>query len=319
MNIVVLDGYAANPGDLSWDGLSALGSLTVYDRTRPEDVISRNGDAEIVVTNKVVLSRAVISACPNLRFICESATGYNNIDITAAREHGIPVSNVPAYSTSSVAQMVFAFLLEIAQRIVPHSDAVHAGRWTNCEDFCFRNYPLFELEGKTLGIIGYGEIGKRVARIAVSFGMEVLACSRTYRPELSTEHIHIVTQEEVLRGSDVITRHCPQNPDSPGLICCDTLYKVKDGVIIINAARVGCVVEDHVAEALQQGKLGFYAADVLGVEPPTADNPLFGLPNAYITPHIAWMTTEARTRLLSVVTEDIRAFINGSPINVVNP
>ena len=319
MKIVVLDGYAANPGDLSWDEMASLGEITLYDRTAPEDVISRIGDAEIVLTNKVEISEAVLAACPNIRFICETATGFNNIDVAAAKNRGIPVSNIPAYSTSSVAQMVFSFLLEIAQRIVPHSDAVHAGRWTNCEDFCFRDYPLFELEGKTLGIIGYGTIGKKVANIAVSFGMKVLACSRTFRPELETEHIKIVTQDEVIAQSDIITLHCPQNPESQGLICTDTIEKMKDGVIVINTARGGCMVEADVRAALESGKLGFYATDVLSKEPPSADNPLLGAPNAFITPHIAWMTFEARSRLMHIILENTRAFLSGSPINVVNP
>lgn len=319
MKIVVLDGYAANPGDLSWEPFETLGDLTVFARTAPSEMISRIGDAEIVVTNKVVISEQILSACPSIRFLCESATGFNNIDIAAAKARGIPVSNVPAYSSASVAQMVFAFLLEIAQRIVPHSESVRTGRWTKCEDFCFRDYPLFELEGKTLGIIGYGDIGKKVAAIAVSFGMEVLACSRTYRPELSMDHIQIVTQEEVLKGADVLTLHCPQNPESQGLICRGSIAQMKDGVIIINTARGGCVVEQDVADALRGGKLGFYAADVLSSEPPKADNPLLDVPNSFITPHIAWMTTEARDRLMQTMLGNVRAFLSGTPINVVNP
>jgi glycerate dehydrogenase len=319
MKIVVLDGYAANPGDLSWDEIAALGDLTVYDRTAPEDVIARIGNAEIVLTNKVVITEKTIEACPSIRFICEIATGFNNIDVAAARAQGIPVSNIPSYSTSSVAQMVFAFLLEIAQRIVSHSDAVHAGRWTTCEDFCFRDHTLFELEGKTLGIIGYGAIGQRVASIAVSFGMNVLACSRTYRPELSTEHIKIVTQDEVLTHSDVISLHCPQNKESQGLINQNTISQMKDGVIIINTARGGVVVEQDVLDALLSGKLGYYAADVLSTEPPKAENPLLRAPNSFITPHIAWMTIEARGRLMDIARNNIKAFLAGSPINVVNP
>lgn len=319
MKIVVLDGYAANPGDLSWEKIAALGDLTVYDRTAPEDVVKRIGNAEIVLTNKVAITETILDACPSIRFICEIATGFNNIDVLAAKARGISVSNIPSYSTSSVAQMVFAFLLEIAQRIVAHSDAVHAGRWTNCEDFCFRDYPLFELEGKTLGIIGYGAIGQRVANIAVSLGMKVLACSRTYRPELSTQHIKIVTQDEVLSGSDVISLHCPQNKESEGLISRNTIAQMKDGVIIINTARGGIVVEQDVLDALISGKLSFYAADVLSTEPPKAENPLLGAPNAFITPHIAWMTIEARSRLMDITLNNLKAFLAGNPINVVNP
>jgi len=318
MKIVVLDGYPANPGDLSWEPFAALGELSVYERTAPTELLAHIGDAEIIITNKVKITKEVLAACPRVRFICESATGYNNIDVANAASRGIPVSNVPAYSSASVAQLVFAFLLEIAQRIVSHSDAVHEGRWTTCEDFCFRDHPLFELEGKTLGIIGYGDIGKRVASIATSFGMKVLACSRTYRPALSTENIKIVTQDEVLAGSDVITLHCPQNPESQGLISSNTISKMKDGVIVINTARGGCVVEQDVFDALLSGKLSFYAADVLSSEPPRADNPLLAAPNAFITPHIAWMTTEARSRLMDTMLCNLRAFLDGSPINVVN-
>ena len=319
VKIVVLDGYVANPGDLSWGPLESLGALTVYDRTAPEDVAARIGDAEIVLTNKVYITAEVMDACPSLRFIGELATGYNNIDVVAAKTRGIPVSNIPAYSTASVAQMVFAYLLSIAQQIVPHSDAVHAGRWTNCEDFCFRDYPLFELEGKTLGIVGYGAIGKRVAQIAVAFGMKVLAYSRTYRPELSTEDIKIVTLEELLANSEIITLHFPQNDDSVHFINRETIARMRDGVILINTARGGCVVEGDLREALEAGKVSWYATDVLSTEPPSGENPLLGAPNALITPHIAWMTNEARARLLQVAYENVKAFLEGAPIHVVNP
>ena len=318
MKIVVLDGYAANPGDLSWAPLSALGELTVHERSKPEEVLARIGDAEIVMTNKVILSAELIAAAPKLRLICEMATGYNNIDIAAAAARGIPVCNVPSYSSASVAQLVFSYLLEIAQRVVPHSEAVHAGRWTNCRDFCFRDHPLFELEGKTLGIIGYGTIGQRVAHIALSLGMRVLACSRTFRPELAADGVKIVTQNEVLAGSDVISLHCPQNPESVGLINSATIAAMKDGAILINTARGACVVEQDVRNALESGKLAWYATDVLSTEPPTADNPLLGAPNALITPHLAWMSNEARGRLMAVLVENVRAFLAGVPSNVVN-
>lgn len=317
--IVILDGYVANPGDLSWGPLERLGALTVYDRTAPSDVAARIGDAEIVLTNKVTITSEIMDACPSLRFIGELATGYNNIDVAAAKARGITVSNVPAYSTAAVAQLVFTFLLSIAQQVVPHSDAVHAGRWTNCEDFCFRDYPLFELEGKTLGIIGYGAIGKRVANIAVSFGMKVLAYSRTYRPELSTKDIKIVTLEELLADAEIITLHFPQNDDSVRFISRETIARMRDGVILINTARGGCVVEQDLREALESGKIAWYAADVLSTEPPSADNPLLGAPNTLITPHIAWMTNEARARLLQVAFENVTAYLAGTPIHVVNP
>ncbi len=319
MNIVVLDGFAANPGDLSWDDIEALGSLTVYERSSPQEVIERIGNAEIILVNKVAITPAVMDACPNLRLICETATGFNNIDIGAAKARGIAVANVPAYSTASVAQMVFAFLLEIAQRVVAHSDAVHAGRWSSAKDFCFRDHPLFELEGKTLGIVGYGTIGQRVAKIATAFGMQVLACSRTYRPELSTDHIKIVSQEQVLSSSDIITLHCPENEESRHLICAQTLAQMKKGAILINTARGGCVVEEDVRAALESGQLSWYAADVLSTEPPAPSNPLLGAPNCMITPHIAWMTTQARCRLLETTAQNIAAFLQGNPIHIVNP
>lgn len=319
MKIVVLDGYAANPGDLSWAPLEALGQVIHYDRTAPQETAARIGDANVVLTNKVEITRQVMDACPNLGFICETATGYNNIDIQEAKRRGIPVSNVPAYSTPAVAQSVFAFLLEIANRITAHSDAVHQGRWTGCEDFCFRDYPLFELAGKTLGIVGYGAIGQQVAKIATAFGMKVLANNRTYRPELATEHVSIVSLEELLAGSDIITLHCPQNPESQGLIRRETIAQMKPGVILVNTARGGCVVEADIREALESGAMAWYAADVLAIEPPEIPSVLFGAPNCLITPHIAWMTTEARARLLDTAFRNVAAFLDGAPINVVNP
>lgn len=319
MKIVVLDGYTANPGDLSWEPLRALGELIIYERTAAEDIVSHIGNADIVLTNKVPITAATLDACPSIRFICETATGYNNVDVLSAKDRGIPVSNVPSYSTASVSQLVFSLLLEIAQHVAAHSDAVHAGRWGSCGDFSFRDYPLFELAGKTLGIIGYGTIGQKVAKIAVSFGMHVLACSRTYRPELSTDHITIVTQDEVLKGSDIITLHCPENQESQGLINRDTIAQMKDGVIIINTARGALVVEQDVVDALHDGKIYWYAADVLSVEPPRDGNVLIGAPRTLLTPHIAWMTTEARTRLMSTVQDNVSSFLEGHPINVVNP
>ncbi len=318
MNIVVLDGFTANPGDLSWEPMRALGNLTVYERSRPEEVLPRIRDAEIVLTNKVALGKEIIAAAPKLRLICEMATGYNNIDIAAARAAGIPVCNVPAYSGASVAQLVFAYLLEIAQRVAAHSQAVHEGRWSSAPDFCFRDYPTFELAGKTLGIIGYGDIGKRVGRIAASFGMSVLAHRRSARPEEAAPGIRIATLEDLLRGSDVISLHCPLNPESEGLINRDTIARMKQGAILINTARGACVVEADVREALERGALSFYAADVLSSEPPAQDNPLLGAPNAILTPHLAWMSIEARGRLLRTLAENIQAFQEGRPQHVVN-
>lgn len=318
MKIVVLDGYAANPGDLRWEDLAALGQLTLYDRTAPADVIARIGDAQAVYTNKVPITAEILDACPSIQFICVTATGYNVVDIKAARERGIPVCNIPAYSSASVTQMVFALLLEIAHNTAHHAQAVREGRWTACPDFCFWDTPLMELAGKTLGIIGYGSIGQQVAAIAVNFGMKVLANSRTLRPELETDQIKLVPQEEVFAGADVLTLHCPQNDESKDLIRAETIAKMKDGVIVINTARGGCVVEADVAHALATGKIAWYAADVLSTEPPKADNPFLTAPHALITPHIAWATREARIRLMEIAVENLRAFQAGKPINVVN-
>ncbi|MEG2000689.1 MAG: D-2-hydroxyacid dehydrogenase [Evtepia sp.] len=318
MNIVVLDGYAENPGDLSWDALGALGHLTVYDRTAGKDIIARIQDAEAIFINKVPITAEIIQAATKLKFICVTATGYNVVDVDAARERKIPVCNIPAYSSASVAQMVFAFLLEIASHVSHHSEAVKQGRWITCPDFCFWDIPLIELEGKTLGIIGYGTIGKRVAKIAVSLGMKVLASSRTAHPELETEEIHITDRDTVLQNADFITLHCPQNPESVGLINRNTIAMMKDGVILINTARGGCVVEQDVADALASEKMAYYAADVVSSEPMHADNPLLHAPNTLITPHIAWATMEARTRLMDIAVENLRAFMAGTPCNVVN-
>lgn len=319
MKIVVLDGFAANPGDLSWAGIEKFGSVIVYDRTEPQDVVSRIADAEIALVNKIVMTGEIMDACPNLKYIVETGTGFNNIDVQAARSRGIPVSNVPSYSTASVAQMVFAYLLEIAQRPMAHSDAVHKGKWTNCPDFCFRDYPIFELEGKTLGILGYGAIGQKVAEIACAFGMNVLAHSRTARPELETQRIKIASLDETLAGSDFITLHMPHNPDSDKIINADTIAKMRDGAIVINTARGACVNEADVRAALDSGKLGFYASDVLSCEPPKADNPLIGAPNCILTPHIAWMSFEARSRLMETLRQNVESYAKGAPINVVNP
>lgn len=319
MKIVALDGYSANPGDLSWDDLSALGELTVYDYTLTEEVIPRISDAEAVLTNKVPITAQTMDACPNLKFICVFATGYNIVDVDAAKTRGITVSNIPAYSSASVAQSVFAFLLEIALHVTHHSSAVHSGRWTASKLFCFWDYPLMELEGKTLGIIGYGAIGQRVAKIAVAFGMKVLANNRTYRPELETENIKMVGLDEVLAESDFITLHCPQTPESAGLINRNTIAKMKDSAVVINTARGGCVVEQDVADALVSGKLSWYAADVLSEEPPKAQNPLLSAPHTIFTPHISWATFEARTRLMEIMLDNFKGYLAGSAVNVVNP
>lgn len=312
MKIVVLDGYAANPGDLSWAEMEALGELTVYDRTAPEDVAARIADAEMVLTNKTVLTRALMAQSPRLKYVGVLATGYNVVDVAAARELGITVTNIPAYSTDSVAQLVFALLLEICHHAGHHSREIHAGRWSRNPDFCFWDFPLIELAGKTMGIIGYGRIGRRVAEIARCFGMNVVAWTRTPRdPEC-------VSLEELLRVSDVISLHCPLFPETQGLINARTIAQMKDGVILINTSRGPVIQDADLAAALKSGKIYAAGLDVAAVEPIPADNPLLGLENVIFTPHIAWATKEARVRLMDIAVENAKAFLENKPINVVS-
>lgn len=312
MKIVVLDGYAANPGDLSWEAFEQLGEITVYDRTAAADVAARIADADIALTNKTVLTRELLAGAGKLKYVGVLATGYNVVDVAAAKELGITVTNIPAYSTDSVAQMTFALLLEICHRAGHHSDAVHAGRWTSNPDFCFWDMPQMELAGKTMGIVGYGRIGKKVAEIARCFGMKVIAWTRTPRdPEC-------VSLDELLAQSDVISLHCPLFPQTQNLINAETIAKMKDGAIIINTSRGPVINEADLATALKSGKIYAAASDVATVEPITADNPLLDAPNMIITPHIAWATHEARARLLKIAAENIRAFAAGAPVNVVS-
>lgn len=318
MKIVVLDGYAANPGDLSWDGLRQYGELTVYDRTPPEETVHRIGDAEIVLTNKTVIDEAVLAQCENLKLISVLATGYNVIDLAAAKARGIAVCNVPAYSTPDVAQMTFALLLEICQHVGHHAQTVREGKWAASKDFCYWDYPLMRLAGKTLGLVGFGSIGRKVAAVAQAFGMDVLVSSRTPHPEEENPHLRFCAMEELLQQSDVVSLHCPLTEKTKGLIDADALAKMKDGAILINTARGGVIDEAAVAAALQSGKLLAYGADVVSVEPIRKDNPLLGCENAYLTPHIAWATKEARTKLLEVSAANVGAFLAGKPQNVVN-
>ena len=311
MKIVVLDGYAANPGDLSWAPLEALGELIVFDRTPADQVAARIADAELVLTNKTVLTRELIAGAKGLKYIGVLATGYNVVDVAAAAELGVVVTNIPAYSTDSVAQLVFALLLEICHNVGRHSQAVHAGRWTANADFCFWDAPLIELAGKTLGIVGYGRIGHRVAEIARCFGMNVIAWTRTPRdPEC-------VSLDELLSRSDVISLHCPLFPETQNLINRDTIAKMKDGVILINTSRGPVVNDADLRAALDSGKVYAAGADVSTVEPIPADNPLLGAKNMFFTPHIAWATFEARERLMDIAVENVQAFLNGAPINTV--
>jgi glycerate dehydrogenase len=304
-----LDGYAANPGDVSWEGLKSLGEFTVYDRTPGHLIRERIGEAEIILTNKTPVTRETMALKPQLRYIGVLATGYNVVDMAAANEFGIVVANVPNYSTPSVAQHVFALLLELCSHAGAHSQAVEKGDWVNSIDFCFWHHPLKELCGKTLGIIGFGRIGKSVAKIAEAFGMNVITASSR---DLDTPEL-----DALYRNSDVISLHCPLTDKNAGMIESHAISKMKDGAFLINTARGGLLNEADVADALHSGKLGAVAADVLSTEPPKAENPLLAAPRCVITPHIAWATIEARRRLVQIATDNVSAFLNGSPKNTV--
>ena len=317
MKIVILDGYTANPGDLSWQELQQQGTLTVYDRTLPADIVARAAGAEIVLTNKVVLSREVIAQLPQLRYVGVLATGYNVVDIAAARERGIVVTNVPAYSTESVAQMVFAHLLTVTNRTEHYAVANRAGRWTQHADFCYWDSPLTELSGKTFGIVGLGHIGQRVAQIALAFGMTVKALTSKSADSLPAG-IGKATLEELLASADVLSLHCPLTERTRHLINAETLQQMKPTAILINTGRSPLVDDRAVAAALAGNRLAAFCADVLTEEPPKADNPLLSEPRAFITPHIAWATREARLRLLHVASDNVRAFLGGHPVNVVS-
>ena len=314
MKTVILDGYTAAPGDLSWQGLEELGELTVYDRTKPEETLARAADAEIVLTNKVIISREIISKLPLLKYIGVLATGYNVVDINAAHERGITVTNVPAYSTESVAQMVFAHLLTVTNRTEHYAIQNRNGRWSTNPDFCYWDFPHMELAGKTFGIVGLGNIGQRVAQIALAFGMKVKALTSKDALPTGIEKASLV---ELLATSDVLSLHCPLTESTHHLINAETLRQMKPTAILINTGRGPLVDDRAVADALAEGRLAAFCADVLTEEPPKADNPLLKQPNAFITPHIAWATQEARSRLIQVATDNVRAFLNGNPVNVV--
>ena len=309
--IIVLDGAVENPGDLSWEPLAALGELTVHDYTAPQETIARIGDAPVILTNKTVISADVMASCPNLRYIGVLATGYNVVDIAEAKKRGIVVTNVPAYSTDTVAQFTMALLLEIALHVGHHSRVVHEGKWTACRDFAFWDYPLMELKGKTFGIVGYGSIGKATAKLAQAFGMKVLAYSRHGAEEFHTE------LDELYAKSDIVSLHCPLTAENAGMINAATIAKMKDGVILLNTARGGLINEADLREALLSGKVYAAASDVVSTEPIKADNPLLGLDNMIITPHIAWAALEARQRLMDVATDNVRQFLAGNVQNNV--
>lgn len=317
MKIVILDAYADNPGDLSWDEFAALGELTVYDRTAQEDAAARIGDSEVVFINKVRLTDEIFAACPNLKLVSILATGYNIVDLAAAKRRGITVCNVPGYSTRAVVQMTFALLLEICQQVGLHSGAVHTGRWQTCPDFCFWDRPLIELDGKTMGIVGYGAIGSAAGTVAQALGMKLLVTARHERPV--PEGARFVSLPELLAQSDVVSLHCPQTAENARMIDAGALAQMKDGAILLNTARGGLLDEQAVADALRSGKLLAAGMDVVSAEPIRADNPLLTAPNCFLTPHIAWAPLETRRRLQAISAENLRAFLAGKPQNVVNP
>ena len=317
MKITILDGAVENPGDLSWDEFAALGELTVYDRTAQEDAAARIGDAEVVFINKVRLTDEIFAACPNLKLVSILATGYNIVDLAAAKRRGITVCNVPGYSTRAVVQMTFALLLEICQQVGLHSGAVHTGRWQTCPDFCFWDRPLIELDGKTMGIVGYGAIGSAVGTVAQALGMKLLVTARHEKPV--PEGARFVSLPELLAQSDVVSLHCPQTAENARMIDAGALAQMKDGAILLNTARGGLLDEQAVADALRSGKLLAAGMDVVSAEPIRADNPLLTAPNCFLTPHIAWAPLETRRRLQAISAENLRAFLAGKPQNVVNP
>lgn len=313
MKIVVLDGYTENPGDLSWEGLEKLGELTVYDRTPKDKAAARIADAEIVYTNKTPVTHETMDACPNIKFIGVLATGYNVVDVAAAKEKGIKVTNIPTYGTAAVAQMAIALLLEICHHTAHHSDAVYSGRWESNPDWCFWDYPLIELAGKTMGIIGYGRIGQSTGAIAKAMGMKVIAYDAFVKAAES------VDLDTLLKTSDVISLHCPLFPETQGIINKANIAKMKDGVIILNNSRGPLVVEQDLCDALNSGKVYAAGLDVVSSEPIKGDNPLLKAKNCLITPHISWAPKESRERLMNIAVDNLEKFLKGTPVNVVNP
>lgn len=319
MKLTILDGYTENPGDLSWDWLKELvDEYTVYDRTDDEDIFERSKDADILVTNKTVITGEMLQRLTNLKFISTLSTGYNVIDIDKARELGISVSNIPAYSTDAVAQLVFALLLELTNHVAIHDQSVKDGEWTSCEHFCYTKTPLCELSGKTFGIIGFGKIGSAVAKIALAFGMKVKAYSPNTRTFDGYGTVEFTVLEDVIRSSDVISLHCPLTDKTNGLVNMEFLQKMKKSAFIINTSRGPVINESDLRKALDEGIIAGAGVDVLSSEPPKADNPLISCDKCVITPHIAWASFEARTRLMGIFKENVEAFLKGNPVNVVN-
>ena len=317
MKIVVLDGYTLNPGDISWDGLRAHGDVVIYDRTPTDKIVERAMGAEIVYTNKTPLKKEVLKQLPSLMFIGVLATGYDVVDTKAAKENGIVVTNIPGYGTDSVAQFTFALLLELCHHVQCHSNDVMQGKWSQSIDFSYWDYPLVELSGKTMGIIGFGRIGSKVADIAAAFGMHVIGNSQPETDQSNRQNFKWTDLNQLLEQSDVISIHCPLFPETRGLINRERLRLMKDSAFLLNTSRGPIVVEEDLAEALNQGTIAGAALDVLSVEPPTKDNPLFSAKNCIITPHIAWATKEARTRLMTIAVNNLSAFLSNQPVNVV--
>ena len=317
MRIVVLDGYTTNPGDLCWDKLKELGECTIYDRTAPGEVLERAAGAEAILTNKVVINSETMAALPDLKYIGVMATGYNVVDINAARERGIIITNIPAYSTPSVGQMVFAHILNISQQVQRHSEEVHKGRWTNSKDFCFWDTPLMELRDKKIGLVGLGNTGYTTARVAIGFGMQVYALTSKSHFQLPPE-IKKMDLDQLFSECDIVSLHCPLTPETHELVNARRLAMMKPNAILINTGRGPLINEQDLADALNSGKIYAAGVDVLSTEPPRADNPLLTAKNCYITPHIAWATTEARERLMNMAISNLQAYIAGTPENVVN-
>ncbi len=318
MKIVVLDGFALNPGDLTWEKLEGMGELTVYDRTPAEKILERIGEAEIIYTNKTPLTREILEKAANIKFIGILATGYNVVDVAAAKDKSIVVTNIPAYGTAAVAQFTFALLLELCHHVWAHNEEVKKGAWTRSPDFCFWIYPQTELAGKTMGIIGFGKIGQAVGKIAQAFGMRILAYARHPEPALENDRMRYAGLEELLEKSDVISLHCPLSESTQGIINRETLSKMKAGVLLLNTSRGPLIVEEDLAEALNSGRVAGAAVDVLAVEPAKMENPLLTAKNCIITPHIAWAPRESRERLLAIAADNLAQFLKGNPVNVVN-
>lgn len=318
MKIVVLDGHTLNPGDLSWEALHQLGDVTIYDRTPYDKIVERSLGAEVLLTNKTPLDAATLNQLPDLKYVGVLATGYNIVDTAVCKQRGIPVSNVPGYGTGAVAQFVFALMLELCLHVQKHSDAVFEGKWAKSVDFCFWDYPLVELAGKTLGIIGFGTIGQKVADIAAAFDMQIIAHSRTQTDQSQRKNFKWVSVDELLAQSDVVSIHCPLTPETQGLINAENLHKMKLSAFLINTSRGPIVNDADLADALNNNVIAGAGIDVLSKEPPPADNPIFKAKNCIVTPHIAWAAQEARARLMGIAIDNLKSFIAGKPANVVN-